>query len=633
MTVRRISIGIASAAVALVCVTAIPAASTVSAALPTFLRYSTTAKAKESFVVTRRFHARGPTLASFPAAGTGRVRVVVESGSPAAALSSIEAAGGRIERSWRNLIQASVSANAVASLGRAQAIGRVRAPYRHVEEAVNGEEVAADLAPAWHAKGFTGKNVKVAIIDGGFAGLTDRQAAGELPTNVVTQDFCGGRFATETHHGTGVAEIVHEMAPDAQLLLLCVDTEVDLANAEAFAKAQGAKVISHSMGWFGPDRGDGSGPIGAVVNDARSAGILWVNAAGNEATTHWSGTFNDPNGDGFHEFRSDGDLGNSFIWPNNSEICGTLKWDEWPSGVSDFDLILALAGSGVIVDVSDGDQTGSQPPFEGLCVYQNTGRNLTAFWAIGGYRVTTSPRLDLFSDSPSLQYQTAAGSVTEPATSPAAFAVGALCWQSKQLEFYSSQGPTIDGRTKPDIAGHDSVSNATYGPSTGCVTSGFAGTSAAAPEVAGAAALVKQAFPAYTADQIQQFLQKSARDIGTPGADNATGAGELQLPKPPDLVAPTSRAIAVTGHAGKMVKLLFSAADDEGTLGVVEQVKRNGHVIATLEKSNIHAASARTFSIGWKSPGKPKGVFQHCVVAEDVAGNKSAVSCAKISLK
>ena len=117
---------------------------------------------------------------------------------------------------------------------------------------MNGEEVAADLAPAWHAKGFTGKNVKVAIIDGGFACLTDRQAEGELPTHVVTQDFCGGRFATETHHGTGVAEIVHEMAPDAQLLLLCVDTEVDLANAEAFAKAQGAKVISHSRA--GSDR-------------------------------------------------------------------------------------------------------------------------------------------------------------------------------------------------------------------------------------------------------------------------------------------------------------------------------------------------------------------------------------------
>ena len=126
MNARRISIGIASAVVALACVTAIPAASTVSAALPTFLRYSATAKAKESFVVTRRFHARGPTLASFPAAGTGRVRVVVESGSPAAAQSSIEGAG----RPNRTLVAESrpgVRAGECRRLTRARAGDRARA--------------------------------------------------------------------------------------------------------------------------------------------------------------------------------------------------------------------------------------------------------------------------------------------------------------------------------------------------------------------------------------------------------------------------------------------------------------------------------------------------------------------------
>ena len=72
--------------------------------------------------------------------------------------------------------------------------------------------------------------------------------------------------------------------------------------------------------------------------------------------------------------------------------------------------------------------------------------------------------MELFTFSPPLQYQTPAGSLLEPATSPATLAVGALCWQSKQPEAFSSQGPTIDGRMKPDIAGHDSVSGATYGP-------------------------------------------------------------------------------------------------------------------------------------------------------------------------
>ena len=43
-------------------------------------------------------------------------------------------------------------------------------------------------------------------------------------------------------------EIVHEMAPDAQLYLVCVGTEVDLAAAEAYAKSQGVSVINQSHG-------------------------------------------------------------------------------------------------------------------------------------------------------------------------------------------------------------------------------------------------------------------------------------------------------------------------------------------------------------------------------------------------
>ena len=62
----------------------------------------------------------------------------------------------------------------------------------------------------------------------------------------------------------------------------------------------------------------------------------------------------------------------------------------------------------------------------------------------------------------SLTYATTE-SVTEPASSPAALAVGAACWQTGQLEDYSSLGPTIDGRPKPDLTAPDSVSTVTYG--------------------------------------------------------------------------------------------------------------------------------------------------------------------------
>ena len=569
----------------------------------------------------------------------GRVLVVIESRRPAAVEAIVARFGGRVERTAGTLVQAAVPPSALRALSQTSALDFIRAPFLRVEQAVTGEEVATSLAAAWHGEGFTGKGVKVAVIDGGFQGLPARQAAGELPANVVAMDFCGGRFGTATDHGTAVAEIVHEMAPDAQLYLLCIDTEVDLAAAVSFAKSQGVEIINHSVGWFGPARGDGSGYIGDIVANAKASGILWVNAAGNEAQTHWSGTFSDVDGDRVHAWAPNGDEGNTFIWPHGVVICGILKWDEWPAGISDFDLGLVLSGANRILALSAGDQTGSQPPIEGLCAEQTSGADLTVYWAILGYRVSTSPRLDLFSLSPPLQYQTAAGSVVDPATSSAALAVGALCWQTRQLEFYSSQGPTIDGRTKPDIVGHDSVSGATYGLFSSCPSafagpSGFAGTSASSPEVAGAAALVKQAYPAFGADQLRQFLQRSALDLGPPGADNATGEGELRMPRPPDLVAPSAEALPSSGRKGKILMLVSRVSDDRGEVRVVEQVKRNGRVVATIAKNGFISTSGMTRVVSaWKAPANATGSYQHCVRATDRAGNASPVSCAKVILK
>ena len=563
----------------------------------------------------------------------GRVRVVIESRRPAAVGAIVARFGGRVERTAGTLVQAVVPPSALRALSQTSAPDFIRAPFLRVEQAVNGEEAAASLAAAWHDEGLTGKGVKVAVIDGGFQGLPERQAAGELPADIVAMDFCGGRFGTATDHGTAVAEIVHEMAPDAQLYLLCIDTEVDLAAAVSFAKGQGVEIINHSVGWFGPARGDGSGYIGDIVANAKASGILWVNAAGNEAQTHWSGTYSDLDGDRVHGWAPNGDEGNTFVWPNGAVICGLLKWDEWPAGISDFDLGLVLSGANRLLALSAGDQTGSQPPMEGLCVEQASGVDLTVYWAILGYRVSTSPRLDLFSFSPPLEYRTAAGSVVDPATSSAALAVGALCWSTRQLEFYSSQGPTIDGRTKPDIVGHDSVSGATYGSFSSC-PSAFAGTSASSPEVAGAAALVKQAYPAYGPDQLRQFLQAGALDIGSPGADNGTGAGELRMPRPPDLVAPSAEALASTGRKGKTLRLVSRVADDRGEVRVVEQVQRNGRVVATIAKNGFVPASGQTRVVSaWKAPANATGSYQHCVRATDRAGNASAVSCAKVILR
>jgi hypothetical protein len=327
-----------------------------------------------------------------------------------------------------------------------------------------------------------------------------------------------------------------------------------------------------------------------------------------------------------------GDQGNTFLLPSGVEVCGFLRWEEWPAGVSDFDLGLFLSGPKVLLSASVGDQTGTQPPFEGLCYEQSSGVDLRVFWGIGGYRVTTSPRLDLQSWSPPLEYWNADGSIADPASSPAALAVGAICWQSRQLEFYSSQGPTIDGRMKPELVGHDSVSSSTYGAFSSC-PSAFAGTSASSPEVAGAAALVKQAFPAYGPDQLQQYLTASALDVAVPGADNATGAGELRMPSPPDLDAPRARALPAKGRPGHVIRLVSVVEDDSGEVRLIVEVRSRGKRVATVRKGYVSTSGPTSVVLGWKAPARAAGAYQHCVRAIDRAGNTSAASCAKVSVR
>ena len=102
------------------------------------------------------------------------------------------------------------------------------------------------------------------------------------------------------------------------------------------------------------------------------------------------------------------------------------------------------------------------------------------------------------------------------------------------IEPFSSQGPNEAGVTKARRRRRlNRVSGSSYG------ATGFAGTSAASPHTAGAAALVLQANPSYTPAQVKAFLEGRAIGLGAAGKDNVYGSGRLALGTAPVIGTPT----------------------------------------------------------------------------------------------
>jgi subtilisin family serine protease len=529
------------------------------------------------------------------APGGTSVRVELLASRPDRARALVAREGGRVEASYGGLVEALVPAASLGALARDHAVGFVRRPLQPLAEAVHGQGVVSTGAASWQRAGARGEGVKIAVVDLGFDGYKLSQANGDLPPSVVKADFCPARGFAATSHGTAVAEIVAEMAPAATIYLVCAQSLAALGQAAAYAQAQGIEIVSHSVSWLNTSRGDGNGPADSpegIVAAARKAGILWVNAAGNRAEQHWSGTFADSNANGWHDFAA-GDEGNTIVVPGGGYVCAALKWDDWPASAEDYDLYLIRSPGGTIAAGSTNPQTGSEPPTEEACQVNTSGATETYAIAIRANRTSGRPvRFDLFAfPGSNLEYRVGEGSVTEPGTSPAALAVGAACWRSGGVETYSSRGPTIDGRVKPDLVGPDSVSSFTFGPFVACGTSGFAGTSAATPHVAAAAALVKQLNPSFGPDELQAYLEERALDLGAVGKDSAFGSGSLALGAAPRLPL---RACVVPALVGRRLSRARAEIARAGCrLGRVRRVRsrgRSGRVVRQHPRAGTRLA-------------------------------------------
>ena len=444
--------------------------------------------------------------------------------------SSLAALGGRVLAQSKSLMRVSVPASSLLAVSELPGVRFVRRPYRpHSQETIS-EGAASIGALVNHSEGVKGQGVKVAIIDDGFKGV-GQLVGQDMPASGWYRDYTGeGIYAGDSVHGTACAEIIYDVAPEAEVYLYKVGDLVDLENAKDRSIRDSIDVINHSIGWFGTGIGDGRGEACDIVNDAADNGILWVNSAGNDAQSHYYGFWSDFDSDDWHNFSNEDEV-IGFEAEAGDEIRIFLTWNDWPVSDQDYDLYLAFINSSgdlepVASSLDEQSASANNPPSERIEIEaEKSGRYGISVKSWGDARPR---RLKIWSLNHDFEeYSEAENSIGSPADARGAMSVGAIYhrnWNTSRIEEYSSRGPTTDGRFKPDLVAPTGVSTASYAPY------GFFGTSSSAPHVAGAAALIKSVNPSYSRTQLWNALVEATVDIGTRGRDNESGYGKLVLP-------------------------------------------------------------------------------------------------------
>lgn len=462
-----------------------------------------------------------------PGAASTVVTVILHTNKPDTVQTAVQARGGKVRYRYHDMTEIEVPLGRLAQLLSALPGGTVaRLPYPHTNGSITGQGVAVTGAGDMQSLGNNGAGIKAGVIDLGFTSYASAQASGDLPATLTIVDYTdtgtGG-----TSHGTNVAEIVHDMAPGAELYLAKIGSTTQVAAAVTDMIAAGVSVIVHSVSWFGAAYYDGSGPLCDIVNDAEAGGIVWANAIGNSRNKHYDAVFGDTNSDLRHEF-SPGQDYNTIALNANQAASLILSWDAYPSTSIDYDLYLydgdPAAGGSVVASSTNRQSANGRfhfpQPYEAI----DYTAPASATYYITVQKVNGSQPdvpFTLHSLVQSLSVRVQARSLTQPGDCPNALGVGATRVSDDVPEGFSSEGPNKAGLDKPDISAPDRVQTS--------LSSSFAGTSAAAPHVAGAVALLQAANPGISTTTVRNLLMDTAHDVHTPGFDFRTGPGRVSL--------------------------------------------------------------------------------------------------------
>ena len=285
--------------------------------------------------------------------------------------------------------------------------------------------------------------------------------------------------------------------------------------------------------------------------------------------------------------------------------------------MSDFDLGLFLSGSNIFVASSEEEQGGGEPPFEALCVEQNTGYDLEVFWAIRGYSVSTSPQLDLVSWSPPLEYQ-----VASRQHRCSGVLAGGTRGRRALLAVEAARAVQLAG---PDHRWAHEAGHRRLRQRLGHDVRPVLPLSVRVRRNLG----VLPRSPAPPRSSSRRIRRSSGSGQAVPHAQREgprcsrprqrARSGRAALPKPPDVVAPTATALVSMGRKGKALKLLATVSDDRrGQRDRARQARQQDGRDDQGEGLRS-ASSPRTIAVVWKVPVNAKGAYRHCVRAIDRA--------------
>ncbi len=463
------------------------------------------------------------------------------------------------------LLEVLLPLGSIRDVAEVPAVRRIRPVYPAIANSgsvvTQGDAILrADVA---RRRGYDGAGVVVGAISDGVAGLADAQQTGDLPS-VGTMDPGYGA------EGTALLEIVHDLAPGAELHFASgIVSELQMRNNILRLADIGCRVIVDDVSYYEePMFRDGM--IAQAIDSVERRGVVYCTSAGNSAEYHYRGTFTDGDtASSLHAWDAVSDTGMQVVVRPGVRATFALHWDEdYGAAATDYDLYLCDEPELTTrVATSADPQDGSGDPVEVISWENSTDQDRTLYVAVERYAGDALP-LELFAfNAGHMEYRTFAGSLTGHSRANGAISVAAMdaaYADGNEVERFSARGPVrVEGevRLKPDLTAVDGV--AVTG--SGGFPTRFYGTSASAPHVAGVAALLLDAHSDWGPADVRDALVATAHDRGEPGWDGAFGWGLIDA-----YAALGTAAAGTTAVSGSTGGVTWTA--EEGPYRVVGEV-------------------------------------------------------------